>query len=79
MANKRIPFPRPPIKWIDPNGTPTMDFLLYMAFVDGFIAALAGAGGTPLISAANDTAAATAGVAINGFYRNGNVVQIRLV
>lgn len=31
-----------------------------------------------LTSAANDTAAASAGVPVNGFYRNGNVVQIRV-
>jgi len=32
----------------------------------------------PLANAANDGAAATAGVPINGLYRNGNAVQIRL-
>lgn len=32
----------------------------------------------PLVAAANDAAAAVAGVPINGFYRIGNVVQIRL-
>ncbi len=31
-----------------------------------------------LVSASNDAAAALAGVPINGFYRNGNAVQIRL-
>lgn len=30
-------------------------------------------------NAANDAAAATAGVPVGGFYRNGNAVQIRLV
>lgn len=32
----------------------------------------------PLINAANDAAAATAGVPVNGFYRNGSVVMIRV-
>lgn len=32
----------------------------------------------PLINAANDAAAATAGVPVQGLYRNGNAVQIRL-
>ncbi len=34
-------------------------------------------GGT-LINAANDSAAATAGVAVGGLYRNGSVVQVRV-
>jgi hypothetical protein len=33
----------------------------------------------PLVNAANDAAAATAGVPVNGLYRNGNAVQVRLV
>ena len=41
-----------------------------------FLAALAG--GQPLKNFANDTAAAAGGVPINGFYRNGSVVQIRV-
>jgi hypothetical protein len=32
----------------------------------------------PLPDAADDSAAATAGVPVNGFYRNGNVVQVRI-
>lgn len=33
----------------------------------------------PLTNAANDAAAAAAGVPINGLYRNANAVQVRLV
>jgi hypothetical protein len=36
------------------------------------------AGGQPLKDFANDAAAAAGGVPINGFYRNGSVVQIRV-
>lgn len=32
----------------------------------------------PLVNAANDGAAAAAGVEINGFYRNGSVVMVRV-
>ena len=32
----------------------------------------------PLVNAANDSAAATAGVPVNGFYRNGSVVMVRV-
>lgn len=41
-----------------------------------FFAALAG--GSPLKNFANDAAAAAGGVPVNGFYRNGSVVQIRV-
>ena len=33
----------------------------------------------PLVNAVDDAAAAAAGVEVNGLYRNGNAVQIRLV
>jgi hypothetical protein len=41
-----------------------------------FFASLAG--GQPLRNFANDAAAAAGGVPLNGFYRNGSVVQIRV-
>jgi hypothetical protein len=33
----------------------------------------------PLVDAANDAGAAAAGVPLNGLYRNGNAVQVRLI
>ena len=36
------------------------------------------AGGQPLKNFANDAAAAAGGVPLNGFYRNGSAVQIRV-
>jgi hypothetical protein len=36
------------------------------------------AGGQPLKNFANDAAAAAGGVPLNGFYRNGSIVQIRV-
>jgi len=36
------------------------------------------AGGQPLKNFANDAAAAAGGTPINGFYRNGSIVQIRV-
>jgi hypothetical protein len=32
----------------------------------------------PLVNAANDSAAAAAGVPVNGFYRNGSIVMVRV-
>jgi hypothetical protein len=73
--------PQPPVSfpWFDPKtGKPTQAFGQYMAALDqlvrGFTAGQAG-----LINAANDAAAATAGVKIGQLYRATNAVQIRLV
>lgn len=59
-----------------PNeGLPSFIFLNYMLALDTVVRnSVFG----PLTNAANDVAAAAAGVPINGLYRNGNAVQIRL-
>lgn len=70
------PLPNPPQRWFDPaTGRPTIEFGRWATQVD---AILRGALFGTLISAANDAAAATAGVPVNGFYRNGSAVQIRV-
>jgi hypothetical protein len=43
-----------------------------------YVIALDAALRAPLTNAANDAAAAAAGVPVNGLYRNGNAVQVRL-
>lgn len=70
-AQKAQPFPRSGA-WIDGNGMPTPAFFGYMFALDQNIIG-------PLTNAVNDAAAATAGVSINGLYRNGSVVMIRVV
>lgn len=57
------------------DGLPTIILLNYMLALD---AVIRGNVFGPLTNATNDTNAAAAGVPINGFYRNGNAVQIRL-
>ena len=58
--------------------TPTTIFLLYMVSLDKVVRSLTSGVLGPLTQATNDKAAAAAGVPINGLYRNGNAVQIRL-
>jgi hypothetical protein len=56
------------------DGVPTTEFGAWLDYVNRFIAAPG-----PLVSAANDAAAAVAGVPLGGLYRVGNAVQVRLV
>jgi hypothetical protein len=76
------PQPQGITPWMQQNGLPAIIFLQYTASLDlalrtllnDFNGALIG----PLTNATNDVNAAAAGVPINGLYRNGNAVQIRL-
>lgn len=51
----------------------------WFASVDATLRLLAAGNLQSLVGAANDAAAAAAGVQVGGLYRNGNAVQIRLV
>lgn len=64
---------------VDKDGRPTQLFRDYMAMVDRLLAAVVAGNAPTLINAANDAAAAAAGVAIGQFYRNGSVVMMRVV
>lgn len=78
----QAPQQQPPAttRWIDPaTGRPDLSFYQYMSTVDALLRLLASGTIGPLVNAANDAAAAAAGVKVNGLYRTGNVVQIRLV
>lgn len=75
------PLPQPNFDWVGYGNKPTQPFAQYMAKLDACVRALAaGLFGSPvqLVNAANDGAAAAAGVAIGQVYRNGSVVQIRV-
>ena len=84
MAALKAPLPRPDFKHIETDdatraGKPTQAFALWLAAAHALLSGLAnGSNIGPLTNAANDAAAAAAGVPINGLYRNGNAVQIRL-
>ena len=77
----QAPQQQPPAtsRWVIPNGTPDLAFYQYMSTVDALLRLLAAGTIGPLVNAANDAAAAAAGVKVNGLYRTGNAVQIRLV
>ena len=64
----------------DREGKPTQAFRDYMAKLDALVTAIA-AGNAPsnLVNAANDGAAAAAGVQLFQFYRNGSVMMVRVV
>lgn len=62
----------PTQKWIDSQGRPTEYFRNFM------VQQIAALKFGPLVSAASDGAAATAGVPVGGLYQNSGVVHVRL-
>lgn len=70
------PLPRSPRRWVEDNGTPSQAFEQYMfnQWLNKF---------GPLTEAADDAAAKTAGVPLNGLYQTtaagSSVVKIRSV
>lgn len=66
------------VRIADTDGHPTNPWAQYLLVVDILLRLLNGNVVGPLTNAANDAAAAAAGVPINGLYRTGNAVQIRL-
>lgn len=64
---------------VDKDGKPTQLFRDYMAMVDLLITQMRAGNAPTLINAVNDAAAAAAGVNVGQFYRNGSVVQMRVV
>lgn len=79
MANPPQPMPQVNLQWVQKDGRPALVLQLYAPSLDSVVRALAAGVLGPFVNAANDGAAAAAGVPINGLYRNGNAVQIRLV
>jgi hypothetical protein len=71
MASRLAPLPQVSIPWVDQEGRPTQSFYRFMA-------AIAANNVGPFASAANDTAAAKAGVPVNGLYESAGAVKIRL-
>lgn len=73
--------PKPPgqQQWVNPNGTPTEQLDTFLKSVETLLKMLNGTGGIGLVNAANDAAAAAAGVNLGALYRNGSIVMIRVV
>ena len=72
--------PQPPInlKLVDDQGVTANYWQGYLLSLDRLVRGLAGGVIGPLPSAANDTAAAQAGVKIGGLYQSAGTVRIRL-
>ena len=64
---------------VDQNGKPTQLFRDYMRGLDALVSAIAAGNAPAVVNAANDAAAAVAGVQVGQFYRNGSVWQMRVV
>jgi hypothetical protein len=81
MTTAKIkPLPDPALPWSDTaTGRPTPPFAEYMQGVARALVLLNVGTVGPLVDAANDAAAAAAGVPINGLYANSGAVRIRLV
>lgn len=62
--------------WLTTQGR--QDLAQYFPKLDALVAALAAGAAPNLVNAANDAAAASAGVAVGNLYRNGSVVQVRV-
>lgn len=71
--------PQTPITfgWIKKGGEPETSFAQYMIALDDLVRGYTG-GFTSLVAAANDGAAAAAGVQIGQLYQNAGAVRIRL-
>lgn len=72
--------PQPPInlKLVDSAGVPSNFWQDYLTSLDRLVRGLAGGVIGPLPSAANDAAAAQAGVKVGGLYQSTGTVRIRL-
>ena len=82
MANAPGPLPPANLPMTREGGAPSIAYAQYLLSLDAAARAFAGGLlGAPvqLTNAANDAAAAAAGIAIGQLYRNGSVVQIRVV
>lgn len=72
------PLPPPQHVPIAGDGAMPVAWQQWVASVDALLRLLALPNVGTLVNAANDAAAAAAGVAIGGLYRNGSAVQIRV-
>jgi AcrR family transcriptional regulator len=76
---QKNPLPQPSFPIADTAGRTTQAFWQYFAKLDALVSAIAGGNAPALVNAANDAAAAKAGVAVGEFYRNGSVLMVRVV
>ena len=69
----------PQFALVDKDGHPTQTGRDYFSKLDALVAAIATGMNVALTNAANDAAAAAAGVQVGQLYRNGSVIMVRVV
>jgi len=69
----------PQFALVDRDGKPTQMFRDYLSKLDALVTTMATGSNIALTNAANDAAAAGLGVQIGQLYRNGSVIQVRVV
>lgn len=67
------------LKLVDAQNVPMNYWQGYLTSLDAYVRGLGGGNVGPLKAAANDTAAAAAGVQIGGLYQSSGAVRIRIV
>jgi hypothetical protein len=69
----------PAFPLVDQSGNATQSFRDYMSKLDALITAMATGMNVALVNAANDAAAAAAGVQVGQLYRNGSILMVRVI
>jgi hypothetical protein len=78
LSLKIPPLPQATVALVGPGGAGSITFAQYLIALDAVVRALAAGNVGTLVEAANDAAAATAGVAVGSIYRNGSQVMVRV-
>jgi glutamate mutase epsilon subunit len=78
LANKIPPLPQATVALVGPSGSGSIMFAQYLIALDATVRALAAGNVGTLVQAANDVAAAAAGVAVGSLYRNGSQLNVRV-
>lgn len=72
----KTPLPQAVIAWLSQQGR--QDYAQYVSKLDALVTALSGGNFGTLVNAANDAAAARAGVAVGQAYQNNGILRVRL-
>lgn len=68
----------PQFALVDAGGKPSQSARDYLSKLDALVTAIATGANVALTNAANDAAAAAAGVQVGQLYRNGSVIMVRV-
>ena len=74
----KVPQPLPTLPMVNRDGTPTLPWAQYLPQLQALVVQLAAGQTGTLVNAANDAAAAAAGVGVSQVYRNGSQLMVRV-